>query len=138
LLSGSLSPALGPCGIPLELELDALEPAALDLVVVAGGELFVVVAVFAGEAVLVTAGELFVEEEEELPELPQPAAMTPATTRATIGSPRASLNLLNMANLVSVVNLVGRKLCLMSVTLYAGQPSLLALGEGLQRRRRLR
>ena len=120
MLSGSLSPALGPCGIPLEL------------FVVAGRELFVVVGVFAGEAVLVTtAGELFVEEEEELPELPQPAAMTPATTRATNGSPRASLNLLNMANLVSDVNLVGRKLCLMSVTLHAGQPSLLALGEGL-------
>ncbi|TMM02983.1 MAG: hypothetical protein E6G05_08465 [Actinobacteria bacterium] len=92
---------------------------------------FVVVGVFAGEAVLVTAGELFVEEEEELLELPQPAAMTPASTRPTTGSPRASLNLLNMANLVSIVNLVGRKLCLMSVTLHAGQPSLLALGESL-------
>ncbi len=98
MLSASLSPALGPCGIPLEP--DALEPDDFDLVVVAGCELFEGVAVFAGEAVLVTAaGELFVEEEEELPELPQPAAMTPATARATNGSPRASVNLLIMANL---------------------------------------
>jgi hypothetical protein len=90
---------LGPWGIPLELELDALELDDFGLVVAAGGELFVGVAVFAGAAVLVTAaGELFVEEEEEA-ELPHPAAMTPATATATNGSPRTSLNLLIMVNL---------------------------------------
>jgi hypothetical protein len=103
LLSESLSPAPGPWGIPFELELDALELDGFDVVFAAAGELWVVVgaagALFVGVAVLVAAaGELFVEEEEE-PELPQPAAMTAATASATSGSPRATLNLLIMANL---------------------------------------
>jgi hypothetical protein len=93
LLSASPSPAPGPWGIPLELALDALEPDDFDGFA-AGGELFVVV------AVLVTAaGELLFACEEELPELPQPAAITPATASASRGNPRAGLNLLIMVNL---------------------------------------
>lgn len=55
---------------------------------------------FVGVAVLVTAaGELLFVCEEELPELPQPAAITPATASASKGNPRAGLNLLIMVNL---------------------------------------
>ena len=96
LLSASPSPAPGPWGIPLELEVDALELDDFDLVA-AEDELFVGVAV-----VVTAAGALLFACEEELPELPQPAAITPATASASKGNPRASLNLLIMVDLCLV------------------------------------
>jgi hypothetical protein len=96
LLSLSMSPALGPCGIPDELELEDFE-------VVAGADCLGVVVVVAGaggllagvELVGAAAGALLVEEDDEL--LPQPAAMTAATASARNGSPLAKLNLLIIA-----------------------------------------
>jgi hypothetical protein len=90
LLSASMSPALGPCGIPDELELDDFE-----VVVAAGADFFGVELVVAGAGELVVggaAGVLLVEEDDEL--LPHPAAMTAATASARNGSPRATLDLL--------------------------------------------
>jgi hypothetical protein len=74
LLSLSLSPALGPCGMPFELELD--EPDELD-----DPELDVVVA---GEP------ELDECDEEEL--LPQPAAMIASTVSASAAGRREIVN----------------------------------------------
>ncbi len=117
-----MSPALGPCGIPEELELDDFE------VVVAGADCFgVEVAVAAGvllagvELVGAAAGVLLVEEEDEL--LPQPAAMTAATASARNGSPRANLDLWIITTpLLSFMLLVGtvtRK----EMTLHTDEPS---------------
>jgi hypothetical protein len=105
LLSASMSPAFGPCGIPLELD---------DFEVVAGADCLGVEVVVAGAGVLLAgaevvgaaAGVLLVDDEDEL--LPQPAAMTAATARARNGSPRAKLDLLIIATpLLSFVLLVG-------------------------------
>jgi hypothetical protein len=87
-----MSPALGPWGIPDELD-------GFEVVVLAGVELVFAGAgaVVVGALVVVAAGVLLVLEEEEL--LPQPAAMTAATASATNGTPRTNLDLLIMRNL---------------------------------------
>jgi hypothetical protein len=115
LLSASLSPALGPWGIPDELALEVVVFAGDNFlaVVVAGFELVL------GAEVVVAAGEFLVEEDELLP---HPAAITAATASAANGSPRASLNLLIMTNLCCLsCGLAG---IVKNMTLHAREPSL--------------
>jgi hypothetical protein len=100
LLSASMSPAPGPCGIPDELELDELEPDDFEVVVAGAGVLLA-----GAELVDAGAGELLVDEEDEL--LPQPAAMAAAAASARNGSPRPSWNLLIMTNLCCLFMLLG-------------------------------
>ncbi len=67
--------------------MDALDDFDVDDELLAGAG----AAVFVGAAVLVTAaGGLFADDEEELSELPHPAAMRPAAASASNGNPPAT------------------------------------------------